>query len=520
MKDSDAVTLPEQGPTPPELLATLPPDSRPPAPRSAPSLGPASDTLARTLVGEARPGAAPPGSRDLRLGSVLAQRYRIEQLLGTGGCGAVYRARHLSLGADVAIKFLLAEWANRPVFRERFRREALALSRLVHPCIVTVHDFGEDAGDLFLVMEYVRGSTLASHIGPDKPLLLPARIARILDQLLTVLALAHQNHIVHRDLKPANVMLVGEGPGEGIKVLDFGMAHVDGADADAERLTQSGVIFGTLQYMSPEHCRGRGIGPLSDIYSVGVMLYEMLSGDLPFTSQSPAELMTQHLFVSPPPITPRAVGASVPPELPELIELALWALAKQPEKRPTAKQLREVLQQVMSQTDAGSALRRLHRERIATVGLSRAERALTVERRVGAGDAAELERAAAGAEGETAEVALCGFGDEARAQVAALEGALGANRLRAVRWPEKGAPPAAAASEARALVLAHGPDVVKALRALRSDPASARLPVLVIDVPRTAMPALISAGASDLALVGTEAGELCRRLWRLIERGR
>lgn len=204
MKDSDAVTLPVQGPTPPELLATL----QPAAPPTAPPL--LSDALARTavgeartVVGEARPGQAPPGRRDLRLGSVLAQRYRIEQLLGTGGCGAVYRARHLSLGADVAIKFLLAEWAGRPVFRERFRREALALSRLSHPCIVAVHDFGEDAGDLFLVMEYIRGSTLASHIGPDKPPLPPARIARILDQLLAVLELAHQNHIVHRDLKPA-----------------------------------------------------------------------------------------------------------------------------------------------------------------------------------------------------------------------------------------------------------------------------------------------------------------------------
>ena len=145
------------------------------------------------------------------LGTLLG-KYRIEQLLGTGGCGAVYRARHLALGVDVAIKFLLAEWAGRPVFRERFRREALALSRLSHPCIVAVHDFGEDAGDLFLVMECVRGSTLASHIGLDKPPLSPSRIARVLDQLLAVLTLAHQNHIVHRDLKPAEVATEREAP--------------------------------------------------------------------------------------------------------------------------------------------------------------------------------------------------------------------------------------------------------------------------------------------------------------------
>ena len=290
--------------------------------------------------------------------------------------------------------------------------------------------------------------------------------------------------------QPANVMLVGEGAAkaeveaESIKVLDFGMAHVDGADADAERLTQSGVIFGTLQYMSPEHCRGRGIGPLSDIYSVGVMLYEMLSGDLPFTSQSPAELMTQHLFVSPPPLKPRLAGPGAPPELPELQELALWALAKQPEKRPTAAQLREVLQQVMSQTDASSALRRLHRERIETMGLSRAERALTVERRADAPDAPDAPDATAptaiGVAGEVveeAEVALCGFADEARAQVAALQGALGANRLRAVRWLEPAAP-STAGTGARAAVLAYGPDAVKALQALRTQPQRARRPAL------------------------------------------
>lgn len=194
-------------PVPPRLDATLEADSRPPWLR--PVLP--ADVLANTVAGEPpqlSPSDTPPQDdpgrpRDLRLGTVLAQRYRIEHLLGTGGCGAVYRARHLGLGIDVAIKFLLAEWANRRMFRERFRREALALSRLVHPCIVGVRDFGEDASDLFLVMEYVRGSTLASHIDPDRPPLSAPRIHRILDQLLEVLELAHQNHVVHRDLKPA-----------------------------------------------------------------------------------------------------------------------------------------------------------------------------------------------------------------------------------------------------------------------------------------------------------------------------
>jgi serine/threonine protein kinase len=196
-------------PAAPRLDETIEAESRPPWLR--PVLP--ADVLANTLAGEQspRPPAAPPpledpaSPRDLRLGTVLAQRYRIDQLLGTGGCGAVYRARHLGLGIDVAIKFLLAEWANRRMFRERFRREALALSRLVHPCIVGVRDFGEDASDLFLVMEYVRGTTLASHIDPDLPALTAPRIHGILDQLIEVLELAHQNHIVHRDLKPASI---------------------------------------------------------------------------------------------------------------------------------------------------------------------------------------------------------------------------------------------------------------------------------------------------------------------------
>lgn len=303
----------------------------------------------------------------------------------------------------------------------------------------------------------------------------------------------------------------GASEGERIKVLDFGLAYMDEGEAERERLTQSGVIFGTLQYMSPEHCRGRGIGPHSDIYSVGVMLYEMLSGELPFDSRSPAELMTQHLFVSPPPIETKAKGREISPEL---HELALWALAKQPEKRPTAAQLRDVLRQAAQQSDAGSVARRLHKERILAMGLSREERALGTS---GAVPAVSDTEAGASPEGSLRRVALWGLSD---ARGSEIEGALGANRLAALRWPEPLAERTAGAESVRAVVLGHGPRAVGLLTALRRDPQDAGLPVLVVDVPREAMPALIGAGASDIALVGSEPGDLCRKVQRMISRGR
>lgn len=301
----------------------------------------------------------------------------------------------------------------------------------------------------------------------------------------------------------------GDAGGERIKVLDFGLAHMDEGEAEGDRLTQSGVIFGTLQYMSPEHCRGRGIGAHSDIYSVGVMLYEMLSGELPFDSRSPAELMTQHLFVSPPPIEKKAKGREISQEL---YELALWALAKQSEKRPTAAQLREVLRQMAQQSDAGSVARRLHKERILAMGLSREERALGSSGAVPAVAATE-----AGMQPERAarRVALWGLSDGRGEEI---EGALGANQLTALRWPEPLAE--RVAEPVHAVVLGHGPRAVGLLTALRRDPQIAALPALVVDVPREAMPALISAGASDIALVGTEPAELCRRVQRMILRGR
>lgn len=306
-------------------------------------------------------------------------------------------------------------------------------------------------------------------------------------------------------------MLVDGGPSEGerIKVLDFGLAYMDEGEGEGDRLTQSGVIFGTLQYMSPEHCRGRGIGAHSDIYSVGVMLYEMLSGELPFDSRSPAELMTQHLFVSPPPIEKKAKGREIAPEL---YELALWALAKQPEKRPTATQLREVLRQIEQQNDAGSVARRLHNERIRAMGLSREERALGSS---GAVPAVAPSEAGTQPEGPLRRVALLGLPDGRGEEI---EGALGANQLAALRWPES--PAERAAEPVHAVVLGHGPRAVGLLTALRRDPRVAALPALVVDVPREAMPALISAGASDIALLGTAPAELCRRVQRMISRGR
>lgn len=454
----------------------------------------------RTLLPSEEPAGF--GDQDPRLGSVVAGRYRIDRLLGAGGCGRVYSATHLSLKSEMAIKFLLAEWASKKLFRERFRREAQVLSRLSHPGIVAVHDFGEEGGDLYLAMELVVGRTLADLL--DRSQTAPPRelLYGVIDQLLQVLEVAHEIQIVHRDLKPANLMLMPAQPGAPVrlKVLDFGMAHVE--ESDGARLTESGVIMGTVQYMSPEHCRGRDIGPPSDIYSLGVIFYELLAGILPFTSVSAAELLTQHLFVTPPRPEKVSRWGTVAPEL---AELAMWALAKQPEKRPTASELRKALAQAVQKADPISRSLRSHEERVAATGLLRDERALTPH------GAPPTVNALSGPATTGARVGVWGV---ALAAAPPILSALGTNQIEGVLVDSAAPPPLAGL---RAAVLSYGPETAAQLAVIRK----AALPALVMNVPGPrAFPSLIEAGASDLALAGTELGTLCRRIGRLLERGR
>jgi len=263
--------------------------------------------------------------------TVLAGKYLLESVIGSGAFGSVYRARHLGLDHRVAVKVLKAGSASSPEAAERFRREGVAACRVRHPNAVTVMDFGVTAGGApFLVMELLDGRSLDAEIARAAPM--PAsRCAEILIPLCGVLAEAHQVGILHRDIKPANVFLHRSRIGETVKVLDFGIAKL--LDA-GQSLTVEGGIVGTPAYMAPERFRGAVLDGKADVYSLGVLLYQMLSGRLPFHGPD-ADLLAvamMHLNEEPPPLKTAGVPAGVE-------DVVRAALAKDPAQRPGALDL-------------------------------------------------------------------------------------------------------------------------------------------------------------------------------------
>ncbi|MGZ3420618.1 MAG: protein kinase domain-containing protein, partial [Polyangiales bacterium] len=223
-----------------------------------------------------------PAGADPLLGRTIAEKYAIEALLGRGGMGAVYRGRQVALDMPVAVKVLRREMASDPDFVRRFHREAKAASSLDHPCSVRVLDFGEEPdGLLYIVMEHLAGRTLCSLL--DQLPLDERRVARIVASILAALARAHEQGIIHRDLKPENVMILPGTDDDGcpidlVKVCDFGIATTVAGGPT----TTTGLILGTPQYMSPEQARGEPVDVRTDLYSVGAVLYEMLTGEPPF----------------------------------------------------------------------------------------------------------------------------------------------------------------------------------------------------------------------------------------------
>ena len=214
---------------------------------------------------------------DALLGTILAGRYRIEQLLGSGGMGAVYRAEHVHMRKAVAVKVLHREMTAFPEVVARFEREAVAAGRIDHPHVVSASDFGQlEDGSFYLALEFAEGHSLAKLVHTEGALQ-PERALRIARQIAEALQAAHGVGIVHRDLKPENVMLVvKDSDPDYVKVLDFGIAKikVEGA-AEQPALTQIGTVFGTPEYMSPEQARGEPADARADLYTVGVILYEM-----------------------------------------------------------------------------------------------------------------------------------------------------------------------------------------------------------------------------------------------------
>ncbi|MFJ4656032.1 Stk1 family PASTA domain-containing Ser/Thr kinase [Nocardia sp. NPDC088792] len=271
----------------------------------------------------------------------LSSRYELGEIIGFGGMSEVHKARDLRLGRDVAIKVLRADLARDPTFYLRFKREAQNAAALNHPAIVAVYDTGEaeiDGGPLpYIVMEYVDGDTLRDLVRGKGPLP-PRRAMEVIADVCAALDFSHRNGIVHRDMKPANIMINRAGA---VKVMDFGIAR---AIADSSNpMTQTAAVIGTAQYLSPEQARGEQVDARSDVYSVGCVLYEILTGEPPFTGDSPVAVAYQHVREDP--RLPSQVHPGVPRELDSVV---LKAMSKNPANRyQTAAEMRADLIRVL-----------------------------------------------------------------------------------------------------------------------------------------------------------------------------
>ncbi|WP_437275764.1 serine/threonine-protein kinase [Sorangium sp. So ce375] len=296
------------------------------------------------------------------VGRTLVHRYRLEELVAMGGIAAVFRAKKLATGEDVAVKVLHPDAEELPELIERFEREALAGRHIFHPNVAAVYEINQlDDGSWFMVMEFIRGITLRKLI--DQGPVPPPRAANIARQLASALNAAHDFGIVHRDVKPLNIMVL-DGPEERVLLIDFGLAKVpieqlSLTDEGSRRsLTNAGVLLGTVAYMAPEAALGmRSVDRRADLYALGVILYEMLAGKHPFTAVEPSALFAQHRSAVPPPIAERSPGIVVPPAL-EAVVMRL--LAKDPDDRfPHARAVLVALEaaaQKMSAPDSGIAI--------------------------------------------------------------------------------------------------------------------------------------------------------------------
>ncbi len=264
--------------------------------------------------------------------SLLNDRYRIEETLGSGGMSVVYRAHDLMLERPVAVKVLREDFSRDEAFRERFRQEARAAANLSHPNIVTVHDFGLDSGRLFIVMEYVPGTDLKT-LQLQRGRFPLDEALQLVIQACAGIGYAHRAGLVHCDIKPHNILV---SPDRRVKVTDFGIAR---ALATIQPDEQSEVVWGSPQYFSPEQAAGAAPSPASDVYSIGIILFEMLTGQLPFNAATPTELARLHREAIPP--SPRQFNPEVSPSLEQII---LKVLSKEPSARyRTGDQLGRVL---------------------------------------------------------------------------------------------------------------------------------------------------------------------------------
>jgi serine/threonine-protein kinase len=276
--------------------------------------------------------------------TLLNGRYEIEHKIGEGGMATVYMGRDVRLNRRVAIKILHEHYAQDPDFLGRFQHEAQAAAVLAHPSVVSVYDVGQDGASHYIVMEHIEGENLKTLINRDAPLPVSQAVA-IAEAVAYGLDSAHRSGMIHRDIKPQNILVTHEGH---VRITDFGIAKSDFSTA----LTQTGFTFGTADYISPEQARGQIATPQSDIYSLGITLYEMLTGKLPFSGDNAVGVAMQHVSEEPPPL--REINPHVPPQLEALI---MQTLAKDPEQRPaSAREFAQLLHQYRDQAHQQTAL--------------------------------------------------------------------------------------------------------------------------------------------------------------------
>lgn len=282
------------------------------------------DPHAQTLA-EAVPKTAQKAGASL-LGRVLKDSYRVDSILGQGAMGTVYRGTQIGLEKPVAIKVIRSDGFDSPDAHDRFQREATLVSKLLHPGIAQVLDFGFEDDMPFLVMEFVEGKELTEVMAKEGPMP-PARALQIIRQLASALGEAHARGVVHRDIKPQNLRLMRYTPGGQIflKVLDFGIAKQIGEGSEKGKLTATGAVIGTPMYMAPEQASGTRIDPRADQYAVGVVLYELLTGTVPFTGETLTGVLMSHLTQPPPPL---------PRQVPEPLQrIVMRLLGKVPDAR-------------------------------------------------------------------------------------------------------------------------------------------------------------------------------------------
>ncbi len=295
------------------------------------------------------------------IGRVFLGRYETRRLLGEGGMGKVYLARQLDLGRDVVVKVMHESIASDPKFRDRFQRETLLMARFQHPGAVTLYDASlDDPLGPCIVMEYVRGINLEALLAKNGRMSAP-RVGRIIGELCEVLQAAHDEGIIHRDLKPANLMVAeADTPRERIKVMDFGLAKLIEGEPGTRKVTDTNVDFavGTPGYICPEQVRGEEMDHRGDLYSVGIMMYELISGRLPFTGPTSMDILLAHATEYAPTFAELGLSGWVPAEVEELV---FDTLAKDPEDRPqTARELAERFDTALNRAQAKAESRGSH----------------------------------------------------------------------------------------------------------------------------------------------------------------